>query len=249
MKIIGIGHRSRVGKDTLAKFITQYLRLNSKNLRITRISFATKLKAVCYDLYKHLGLKDEDYYNDPAHEHERDIVLPAIGKTPVQIWVNFGTLVGREVYPDTWVDYGINKAKEGAYDVVLTPDVRFLNETAFILKEGGYVFELENPRVPPRNSIAEQQLKDWTGWTERFVNDTDLRNLMNIAENICNKYIFEKTPKEQRVQPAVVPMEQICLCEQKVGGVNLTCPIHKEPDHTNYLQGLQDWREKGGTPD
>ncbi len=192
MKIIGIGHRSRVGKDTLAKFITQYLRLNSNNLKITRISFATKLKSVCHELYEHHGLRDEDFYNKEEFKHLRDVKIPNLNLTPVEVWINFGTLVGRAVYHDTWASYAINKARVGGYDVVLCPDVRFVNETKFILDEGGHVFELENPAVPPRDSIAEKELIAWDGWAKRYVNDSDFKNLMAIAEDICVNYILPK---------------------------------------------------------
>jgi hypothetical protein len=188
--IIGIGHRSRKGKDTLAKFIIQHLRLNSKNLKIGRISFATKLKEICYDLYKHFGLKEEAYYNEPNNEHLRTIALPGINKSPVQIWIEFGTLVGREVYPITWASYALNKASEEKYDVVICPDTRFLNEVNAIKAYSGFVFKLDNPNIPNRSTIADDQLEDYTGWDEIFINDSDFGKLMEIAEHICTSYIF-----------------------------------------------------------
>lgn len=134
---------------------------------------------------------DEGFYNQEENKHLREIELPIINLTPVEIWINFGTLVGRHVYHDTWVSYVINKNKD--YDVVITPDVRFVNETDYIIKTGGYVFELENQSVPPKDSVAEKELISWDGWTNRYTNiDGDFSHLMDIAIEICDKYILRR---------------------------------------------------------
>ena len=89
--------------------------------------FATKLKQIVHELYAWAGVGDEAYYNDPEHEHERDIVIPELGMTPVELWVKFGTLAVRErVYDLTWVNYLLKT--DHKLDVIIISDVRYPNE-------------------------------------------------------------------------------------------------------------------------
>jgi hypothetical protein len=51
MKILGLGHYSRTGKDTLANKIIELNSGLTKPIKIKKISLAWKLKQICYELY------------------------------------------------------------------------------------------------------------------------------------------------------------------------------------------------------
>src|ERR1035437_2708896 len=100
MRIIGLGHYSRTGKDSFAN----YFLLHTPGA--IKIPFAWKLKSITHDLYSWAGLREPEYYETPEGALARDIVLPDLGLTPVQVWVKFGTPAVREqVYDKTWIDY------------------------------------------------------------------------------------------------------------------------------------------------
>lgn len=172
VKIFGFGHRSRVGKDTAGGFLAGHIRQSTRNKLIVKTAFALKMKAMCHDLYAWAGLQDAEFYEKPENEHFRNEILPAIGKTPVEIWIEFGTTVGRAIYSDTWIKYPLNKK----FDYLIITDVRFPNEVNEIWKAGGKVFKIENPSIPPRESVADDALKDFTGWDQVIINDGDLKS-------------------------------------------------------------------------
>ncbi len=50
MKIIGLGHYSRTGKDTIANYTVDIIRELDPTLRVAKIPFATKLKQIAHEL-------------------------------------------------------------------------------------------------------------------------------------------------------------------------------------------------------
>ena len=170
-KIFGFGHRSRVGKDTASGFLAGHIRQSTRNKLVVKTSFAAKMKAMTYDLYKWAGLQPADYYETEQGAPYRDIKLEAIGKTPVEIWIEFGSTVGRAIFKDTWVNYPLNQK----YDYLIISDVRFLNEVEGIRKLGGVVYKIEKADAPIRNSVADNELQDYTGWDGVLKNNGDLK--------------------------------------------------------------------------
>lgn len=163
MIIIGLGHYSRTGKDTFANALIAILREMNPDLKVGRRSFASKLKEITHELYAWAGLQDEDYYNNPKHEHERDVKLPAIGLTPVEVWVQFGTPAVREqVYDGTWIDYLLRTKHD--LDVMVIPDVRFPNEIAAVREAGGHLTKIVRDGYGPKMTVADLALiycNDW----------------------------------------------------------------------------------------
>lgn len=173
MRIIGFGHRSRMGKDTAAGFLVGHLRGTTRNKKIIKASFASKLKAMCYDLYGWTGLQEADFYEKEENFKLRDVKLPKIEKTPVQIWIEFGTSVGRSIYFDTWIQYVLNLQA----DFLVISDVRFINEVEAIQKVGGKVIKIHKPGTPLRDSVADNALENWTGWDASIMNSGSLKDL------------------------------------------------------------------------
>ena len=69
------------------------------NFTIGKRSFAYKLKQVCHELYGWAGLREPEFYETPDGEQYREVILPEIGKSPRQIWIDMGTkAVRRHVY-------------------------------------------------------------------------------------------------------------------------------------------------------
>lgn len=179
MRIFGFGHRSRMGKDTAATFLTGHLRQTTRGKLIIKSSFAAKLKAMTHDLYGWLGLETGEFYELPENEHLRNVKLPHINKTPVEVWIEFGTTVGRACYPETWVAYPLQKQ----CDYLILTDVRFPNEVAAIHKAGGKVFKVHNPTIRYRDSVADSQLEEFQGWDSVIINDGDLKHLNTLVIN------------------------------------------------------------------
>ena len=169
--IFGFGHRRYVGKDTCANFAVSHVRANRRGIMVIKTGFSSKLKAVAYDLYSWAGLMDEEYYEQ--HPELKDVIIPAIGKSARQIWIELGTSVGRAIYNDTWLVYVLKKK----CDYLFLKDVRFPNEADAILDSGGYVFRIDNPRIEKYNDVADSALASYDKWSGVIINDGDMTTL------------------------------------------------------------------------
>lgn len=179
MKIFGFGHYSRTGKDTVANAMISFLEEHS-TLRVKKMSFAWKLKEICHDLYGWDGLREPEFYETIEGAKFRDIPLPTIGKTPVQIWVDMGTPAVREqVYDKTWIDYVLKGTKD--VDVLIVPDVRFHNEVYAIQELGGVLSKVVRPGYGPRKTVADRRLVGFTGWDFVVGNEGSMESLYEWA--------------------------------------------------------------------
>jgi hypothetical protein len=130
-KIIGLGHYSRTGKNTLANMIGLELAGQAPGMKVRIISFASKLKDICNQLYSWDGLRDEAFYETEEGAALRDIKLQTLNMTPVEVWIAMGTPAVREnVYQNTWIDYALRGNDES--DALIITDVRFPNEVQAI---------------------------------------------------------------------------------------------------------------------
>jgi hypothetical protein len=187
MIIIGLGHYSRTGKDTFANYLLE--ELEEYGVSAKKISFASKLKDVCHQLYGWAGLREEAYYNDPEFERYRDVVLPIIGMTPVDIWVKFGTPAVRDqVYQNTWIDYVLNT--DFGVDVLIIPDVRFPNEVESLRAKGAHLIKVMRPGIKPRLTVADQALYG-VEWFDNTIGQSGTLSELKVwagqyAESIAN---------------------------------------------------------------
>jgi hypothetical protein len=181
-RYIGIGHYSRTGKDTLANAIVACLQ--SRGVSAKKVPFADSLKKVAKFLYGWAGLMGREYYDDPKHEHKRDIKLPHINLTPVDIWCLLGTdAIRNHVYNDTWVDYILRQPDAGK--ILVIPDVRFPNEADAIRDRGGLLVKVVRPGFGPRHTTADRALLDYCGWDLVIGGSGAITELFSRAQEIA----------------------------------------------------------------
>ena len=160
MKILGLGHYSRTGKDSLANSIRSYACAMGE-IKVKKISFAWKLKQIAYELYGWAGLREPEFYDTKAGEGHRDLAVRAVGKTPIEIWCDLGMKM-REICPSTWVDYVLQTDHD--CDLLIIPDVRFPNEVKAVKEMGGRLVKVVREGYGPRDTDADQALVGWDGW-------------------------------------------------------------------------------------
>jgi hypothetical protein len=163
MIVIGVGHYKRTGKDTFANaLIRKCYELNPK-LRVIKQSWAWKLKQITHELYGWAGLREPEFYETKDGESLREVILPEIGKSPRQIWIDFGTPAVREcVYEHTWRDYLMKSDHD--CDVMIVPDTRFMNEVEGIIHAGGHLVKVVRPGYGPGKNKPDRELQDFRGW-------------------------------------------------------------------------------------
>ncbi len=177
-QIIGLGHYSRVGKDSFANALVR--ELTDRGIRAKKLPFAWCLKQVAHQMYAWDGLKEPEFYETPEGEPSRDIRLPTLQMTPVDVWVRLGThAVRNNVYDLTWVDY-VLKTDHGV-DVLIIPDVRFPNEVRRIREHGGHLIKVVRPGYGPRLTVADLSLINYRGWDNVVGEDGSLDTLHTWA--------------------------------------------------------------------
>lgn len=186
MKIIGLGHYSRVGKDSVANSLVASLRDRAPHLRVKKMSFAWQLKNISYDLYRWDGMKPPHFYDTPEGEKYRDILLPTIGKTPVQIWIDLGNALRDQVYPLTWVHY-VSKGIEDV-DVLIVPDVRFPNEVNALRqnRDVTVLAKIVRPGYGPRPSISDRILLPYRGWDYVVGASGEMSELYSFGDTLAS---------------------------------------------------------------
>jgi len=185
MIIIGFGHRKRVGKDTACKFLMSHLRMNTKGLAIVKGNLAYPLKQICYMAYGWAGLNGPEYYDTDEGAKYREVILPKLGKTPRQIWIEVGNKL-RDVYEDTWIDLTINQSNA---DVLILGDVRYPNEVNTIRRYGGEVHKIERDAAEVSHDVADTALRDYEGWDSVLKNNGDLGDFHKEVSALGDKII------------------------------------------------------------
>lgn len=186
MKLIGLGHYSRVGKDSFANFLKQAFRALDRDnkLVVGKLSFAYKLKQITHELYGWAGLREPEFYETPDGAELRRVALPIIGLSPVDIWIKFGTdAVRNQVYDRTWVDYLLKSACP-EYDVAIITDVRFPNEADAIKQMGGMLIKVVRPGFGPISDV-DKALDGYWGWDREVGQYGTMDNLQRWADIIA----------------------------------------------------------------
>ncbi len=168
MKIVALGHRRGVGKDTFASYLASHLRTSTKGAKIRRIGFATRLKEIADDLW---GIGSEQHFE--INYTSKEMVIPEFGKSPREMWIELGEAM-RAIYKNTWVEAPFRTP----CDYLIIKDLRYPNEFAEVVKRGGICIRLDNPRVEKFNDPADSALAGFEHeWHRIITNEGSLKEL------------------------------------------------------------------------
>ena len=181
--IIGLGHQSRVGKDTMARAIADRVP------GAVHVSFAAALKHMAHMLFASHGMRAEAYYNTPEGAEKRNEPLAGVNKTPVQVWIEVGMKM-RAIYSDVWVDALFDEIWDTLEDpskVVVISDLRFPNEARRIRERGGICVKVVRPDAPPPKG-SDCEFGDDFVWDNIVVNDGTIQDLEHTALKVVQKH-------------------------------------------------------------
>lgn len=198
-----LGCYSRVGKDTFGSMLQAEMAIASERvlgcqINVAKLALAYELKTICYMLYKWAGHQEPEYYDTPEGIPFRDVKLPVLNLTPVELWVRFGTHAIRcNVYDLTWVRSLIEVTASA--DVTIVTDLRFRNECDEFSRHGAFFIKVVRPGVSPRNTIADNAIDENFQWDALVCNDGDLNDLRRkaatMAPLILEEFFDERTIK------------------------------------------------------
>lgn len=181
MKIFAFGHRRYVGKDTATRFLVNHIRLEHGGRQVHKISFAWKMKEMCFDLYGPYGLQPPDYYE--LNPNAKDAIIPALNCSARSIWIRFGNWC-REIHDRVWIDYAIDHALA---NIAVVADLRFISEVNALKERGAVLIKINRNSIEKHDDVADSNLKDYTGWDYVINNDGSLSDLHRQVVEIVNK--------------------------------------------------------------
>lgn len=203
MKIISLGHRSGHGKDTTADFMIEWLTVNRPDIRVTKWSWAWKLKLICYDLYKHhKGMYPPEFYNTPEGYALRNEIIPSLGKTIVEMWIDIGEGIRHQVYEKTWAEWPRFNLNQD-FDLLIAADTRKHTETSV----SDVTIKVWDPRKPNRTGKSiDHELQDFP-WERTILNDDSLEGLRQQAEDTIFELIHDWFPNRLNNPPCLVHVD------------------------------------------
>ncbi len=155
----------------------------SPGLKVQHISFARKLKDVCFQLYGWAGLQPGIYYE--THRDKKEEILPLIGKSPRGIWIGVGNKA-REFYKNTWLDYAL---KGQSADIGIITDCGFWNEAFAVQATGGLLCKINRDGLVQSTDAREIELDKWTDWNFIVNNNSSLKDLNIVAEKLAKRLL------------------------------------------------------------
>lgn len=185
---ICLGHYKRTGKDTFADYLVELVKEYDPTIKIGKRSIAYKLKLISHDLYGWAGLQHPNYYETTAGSQMREIIIPKLGKSPRQIWIDLGTKAVRDqVYTDTWLEWFMHTPS--ANDIDIITDIRFPNEgSAFAGLPGIHFIKIVRPGYGPTNG-PDRELVGWGGWDNIIGTSGSLRELEHFAAKYAHAIV------------------------------------------------------------
>lgn len=184
--IVGLGHRKRVGKDTYAEMLETAL--EDRGYGVYKIAFAHEMKRVAQELFGMFGLREAHHYEvNPNH---REHPLEKIGKTPRQVWIEFGNAM-RGIYHDIWVEQVRDCIETcsllipGKPKAFIITDVRYPNEAEAIKSWGGTLVRINRDKAPFSNDVADNALNGFQGWDWVVENNATLHDLHSEAKRFA----------------------------------------------------------------
>lgn len=168
MTIIALGHRSGVGKDSLAAALGDH--------GFRRIAFADALKSLVERIAPHLA-------NEVWEPVTRLGVDEAEWRSPAvrTCLVDLAQAVRAEVGDDVWVQVVVDRLHDEPEQDWVVSDVRFPVEVEALGRLGAVFVRVDRPGAPLRNDGADDALDGWDGWDAVVRNDGSLADLADQA--------------------------------------------------------------------
>lgn len=126
------------------------------------------------------------------YDKRKEIIDPKLGITPRKVLQLLGTEVGRNIWPDTWVDgvrREIEEAQNENFDGLAIEDVRFPNEVDMVREMDGQLWAITRPEAGGRVGVEGHESEAYAGELHkladhRLVNNATFNYLYGQIDSI-----------------------------------------------------------------
>lgn len=188
--LIGLGHKRRVGKDTVADYLC-------RAYGFEKMSFAQHLKEVTKLLF--------GWRNDHVYGQLKDQKDPYFELSPRHAMQELGTTIRDLFGEDFWVETVDRRLRVQHCRNVVISDCRFLNEVQMIQRHGGLLWKIVRPPLEPRKTVwwkrfspqsdvadqhrSETALDSFTGWNAVIYNTGSEQSLRQKVDRMMKTYL------------------------------------------------------------
>ena len=170
--ILALGHRSGVGKDTLAGILVE-------EHGFVRLAFADALKAVLGAVRPYLGRDIADAIAELGIEEAKRSPIPVRA-----VLIDLGNAVRAHVSPDAWVLAVTRKIDEAPDGLFVITDLRFPNEVRMLRDRGAYLVRVDRAAAPVSHDVSDCALEGFDQWDAIVDNSGSLRYLAAQVEHL-----------------------------------------------------------------
>lgn len=170
--VIGLGHRRRVGKDTLGQILVE-------EHGFMRLAFADALKSVVDAMRPYLDHEIRYAISELGMEEAKASSAPVR-----ELLICLGSTIRTRVAADAWtlaVAQRIDENPSGRYVVT---DVRYPNEVRLIRERGGYLVRVDRKAAIVSQDPADSALEGFDQWDAVVANDLTVDDLRERAADI-----------------------------------------------------------------
>ena len=170
--ILALGHRSGVGKDTLASILVE-------EHGFVRLAFADALKAVLGALCPYLERDVADAIAELGIEEAKRSPIPVRA-----VLIDLGNAVRAHVSPDAWVLAVTRKIDEAPDGRFVITDLRFPHEVRTLRDRGGYLIRVDRKAAPVSDDVSDRALEGFDQWDAIVDNNGSLCDLATHATRL-----------------------------------------------------------------
>jgi len=187
-RIVLLGHRKQVGKDTFANYILEEINSNPDKYRnvawAEKASFAGELYRICVQLY---GIPDKfECYANPALKNQ---IVPGCGDRTVRdILIEVGNMM-RTVNPNVWINAARQAYASTAHNRILVfTDARYPNELE-AFPNALKVRIIAPDRVQDTQDVADNAMNDHESmWNLTLMNNGTEQDFQELAVAFCERF-------------------------------------------------------------
>lgn len=143
--LLGLIGEAYAGKDSVARHIMKQY----PNPISTVLHLADPLKCIVEKLF--------NFSHDQLWGSTKNIIDTRYGRSPRDILQLVGTECFRMLYPNVWIDYLIRECERMNHQLIMVPDVRFINEAEAIRKTNGWLWRIVCPNHPKNAAMTPEQ--------------------------------------------------------------------------------------------
>jgi hypothetical protein len=149
--LVGLGDKSRVGKDTAAEILEQFC-------DFSRFAFAEPIKKTCAAVF--------GFNNEQLHGSRKEYKDEFWNITPRQAFQDMGTVIRRQFGPDVFIRslYRRMQEEDGPTARFVISDVRLPEEVEAIRAWGGKVYRIDRDVPSTSTHRTETALSNYNGW-------------------------------------------------------------------------------------